>query len=412
MDKKRLVAIKLNRLLEMFPVVAVIGPRQCGKSTLVRSLRPDWKYYDLESPDDYQLISSDPVAFFAINPDGIIIDEAQQYPELFRVLRGVIDRDRKLKGRFLLTGSSSPDIVKGITESLAGRIATVELWPFKQSEFHEKPLPDIYGLLVDSATKPVDFLTLQENLSLSQSMHVWLQGGFPEPLIEGEGQDGFYQQWMEQYIINYVGRDIRALFPKLNIHNFRRFLTLLAQFSGHQINMSDMARALEVTVPTVKDYLDIIHQTFLWRNLPPYTKNPLKKVQKAKKGFFRDQGILHYLLKITGLDSLLLHPVAGFSFESFVIEEIIRGFQSTMATQMEFSYYRTIDKSEIDLVIEGNQGVIPVEIKLASSFKRLTLRGMENFLIDTGASYGILINRGKRVELLTEKIIQIPVNYL
>jgi len=412
MDKKRSIAIKLNRLLEMFPVVAVIGPRQCGKSTLVRSLCPDWKYYDLESPDDYQLISSDPVAFFSINPDRIIIDEAQQYPELFRVLRGVIDRDRQLKGRFLLTGSSSPDIVKGITESLAGRIATVELWPFKQSEFYEKPLPEFYGLLVDSATKPVDFLTLQENLSLSQSMHVWLQGGFPEPLIESEKQDDFYQQWMEQYSINYVGRDIRALFPRLNIHNFRRFLTLLAQFSGHQINMSDMARALEVTVSTVKDYLDIIHQTFLWRNLPPYTKNPLKKVQKAKKGFFRDQGILHYLLKITGLDSLLLHPVAGFSFESFVIEEIIRGFQSTMATQMEFSYYRTIDKSEIDLVIEGNQGVIPVEIKLASSFKRLTLRGMENFLIDTGASYGILINRGKRVELLTEKIIQIPVNYL
>jgi uncharacterized protein len=136
MDKTRLIAIKLNRLLEMFPVVAVIGPRQCGKSTLVRSLRPDWKYYDLESPDDYQLISSDPVAFFSINPDRIIIDEAQQYPELFRVLRGVIDRDRQLKGRFLLTGSSSPDIVKGITESLAGRIATVELWPFKQSEFY------------------------------------------------------------------------------------------------------------------------------------------------------------------------------------------------------------------------------------------------------------------------------------
>jgi len=412
MDKTRLIATKLNRLLEMFPVVAVIGPRQCGKSTLVRNLRPDWKYYDLESPDDYQLISSDPVAFFALNPDRIIIDEAQQYPELFRVLRGVIDRDRKLKGRFLLTGSSSPDIVKGITESLAGRIATVELWPFKQSEFHGKPLPDIYELLVDAATKPVDFLTIQENLSLSQSMHVWLQGGFPEPLIEGEGQGDFYRQWMEQYIINYVGRDIRALFPRLNIHNFRRFLTLLAQFSGHQMNLSDMARALEVSVPTVKDYLDIIHQTFLWRNLPPYTKNPLKKVQKAKKGFFRDQGILHYLLKITGLDSLLLHPVAGFSFESFVIEEIIRGFQATMATQMEFSYYRTIDKSEIDLVIEGNQGVIPVEIKLASSFKRLTLRGMENFLADTGASYGILINRGKRVELLTEKIIQIPVNYL
>jgi predicted AAA+ superfamily ATPase len=198
----------------------------------------------------------------------------------------------------------------------------------------------------------------------------------------------------------------------LNIHNFRRFLTLLAQFSGHQLNMSDMARAIEVSVPTIKDYLDIIHQTFLWRNLPPCTKNPLKKVQKAKKGFFRDQGILHYLLKIGELDTLLLHPAAGFSFESFVIEEIIRGLQATMTTHLEFSYYRTIDKSEIDLVIEGSFGIIPVEIKLSSSIKRLALRGMENFLTDTGASYGIIINRGKRIELLTEKIIQIPVNYL
>jgi uncharacterized protein len=412
MDKERALELKINLLLEMFPVVAVIGPRQCGKSTLVRSLRPDWKYYDLESPDDYQLISSDPVAFFAMNSAGIIIDEAQQYPELFKVLRGVIDGERKRKGRFLLTGSSSPDIVRGITESLAGRIATTELWPFKQSELYEKPLPGIYGLFVDGAVQPANFLALQPTLTLNQSLHVWLKGGFPEPLIEGEERDDFYHQWMENYIIDYVGRDIRTLFPRLNIHNFRRFLTLLAQFSGHQLNMSDMARALEISVPTVKDYLDIIHQTFLWRNLPPFTKNPLKKVQKANKGFFRDQGILHYLLKITDLDRLLIHPVAGFSFESFVIEEIIRGFQATMATQLEFSYYRTIDKSEIDLVIEGDFGTIPVEIKLSSGMKRLALRGMENFLADTGAPYGILINRGKRVELLTEQIIQIPVNYI
>ena len=201
-------------------------------------------------------------------------------------------------------------------------------------------------------------------------------------------------------------------FPRLNIHNFRRFLTLLAQFSGHQLNMSDMARALEISVSTIKDYLDIIHQTFLWRNLPPFTKNPLKKVQKAKKGFFRDQGLLHYFLKINDLDRLLLHPVAGFSFESFVIEEMIRGLQATMTTQLEFSYYRTIDKSEVDLVIEGNFGIVPVEIKLNSVVKRISLRGLENFLADTKAPYGILVNRGKRVEILTDKIIQIPVNYI
>ena len=131
MDKNRHLAYKIDQLLGMFPAVAVIGPRQCGKSTLVGQLRPDWKYYDLESPDDFELISSDPIAFFTLNPDKVIIDEAQQYPELFRILRSVIDSNRKLKGRFLLTGSSSPEIVKGISESLAGRIATVEMWPFK-----------------------------------------------------------------------------------------------------------------------------------------------------------------------------------------------------------------------------------------------------------------------------------------
>ena len=289
MDKKRAVEKKIHQLLTMFPVVAIVGPRQCGKSTLVKQLRPGWKYYDLESPDDYQLISNDPVAFFSLNTENVIIDEAQQYPDLFRVLRGVIDSDRKKKGRFILTGSSSPDIVKGITESLAGRIATVEMWPFKQNEYYETEFSDIFELLTDGTVQPDNFLQIRPSQHLDQTMHIWFNGGFPEPLIESEKNPNFHLQWMENYIMNYVGRDIRMLFPRLHIHNFRRFLTLLAQFSGHQLNMSDMARSLEVSVSTIRDYLDISHQTFLWRNLEPYTKNSLKKVQKAKKGFFRDR---------------------------------------------------------------------------------------------------------------------------
>jgi len=412
MDKQRLIGHKVNRLLEMFPVVAVIGPRQCGKSTLVQQLHPDWKYYDLESPVDYQLITDDPVSFFSINTGQVIIDEAQQYPDLFKVLRGVIDSDRGTKGRFLLTGSSSPDIVKGITESLAGRIATVEMAPFKQGEYYDRPLPAIYEMLLGTSTKPDDFLQLKSPLQLKQSMNVWFKGGFPEPLIESETNTDFHMHWMENYIADYVSRDIRGLFPRLNIHHFRRFLTLLAQYSGHQTNMSSMARALGVSVPTVKDYLDIIHQTFLWRNLEPYAKNPLKKVQKANKGFFRDQGLLHYFLKINDLDQLLVHPVAGFSFESFVIEEIIRGLQATMATRLSYSYYRTIDKSEVDFVVESSSAVIPFEIKLNSMVNRKSLRGLELFMKDLNCTYGIVINRGKRVELLADSIIQIPVQYV
>lgn len=411
MGKKRHIAKKIENLLEMFPVVAVIGPRQCGKSTLVQDLKPGWKYYDLESPDDYQLISSDPVTFFNLNPQNVIIDEAQQYPDLFKVLRGIIDQNRQSKGRYILTGSSSPQITKGITESLAGRIATVEMWPFKQTELYEKPLPGIYQLLGNSATIQ-DFSDLQPSITLEKSMHCWFRGGFPEPVIENENSAWFYQQWMENYIADYVNRDIRALFPRLQIHSFRRFLTLLAQYSGHQLNMSTMARALEVTVATIKDYLDIVHQTFLWRNLEPFTKNPLKKVQKSNKGFFRDQGVLHHLLKINDLDQLQVHPVAGFSFESFVIEEIIRGLQSTMSTQVDYSYYRTVDKSEVDLVVENAFGNIPIEIKLNSVVKRNQLRGIDNFIDDLNVPFGIVVNRGKRVEMLTERIVQIPVNYL
>jgi len=411
MDKKRVIRDKVDTLLEMFPVVAIVGSRQCGKSTFVKNLRPDWKYYDLESSDDYQLISSNPVAFFTINHSHIIIDEAQQYPEIFKTLRGVIDADRKNRGRFIITGSSSPTIIKGMSESLAGRIATVEMAPFKQCEYYEKDLSGFYSILAGAGGID-DLMQLRPILSLEQSMTVWIKGGFPEPLIESEGNEDFHRQWMENYMADYVSRDIRNLFPRLNIHNFRRFLTLLAQFSGHQLNMSIMARALETSVSTIKDYLDIIHQTFLWRNMDPYTNNPAKKVQKSKKGFFRDQGILHYLLKIADLDRLLIHPVAGFSFESFVIEEIVRGFQATLATQMDFTYYRTIDKSEIDLIVEGSFGVIPVEIKLGSVVKPQSLRALENFIADLHAEYGILINRGKRIERLSEKIIQIPINYI
>ena len=172
-----------------------------------------------------------------------------------------------------------------------------------------------------------------------------------------------------------------------------------------------MGRSLEVSSNTIKDYLDIIHQTFIWRNLEPFEKNSLKKTQKAKKGFFRDQGILNYFLKIKTLDDLLIHPVAGFSFESFAIEEIIRGMQTTMETQIDYSYYRTIDKSEVDLIIDGPFGIIPIEVKLSSTISKKSLWSLENLINDMDLKYGIVVSTGKRPELISDKIIQIPINY-
>lgn len=411
-DKKRLVGQKIETLMEMFPVVAVVGSRQCGKSTLVRAIYPDWKYYDLERPDDYQLISSDPLAFFSRQQDKTIIDEAQQFPDLFKVLRGVIDRDRKASGRFLLTGSSSPEIVKGLSESLAGRIATIELWPFKMVEFYDKPLPTIYELLINSSTTLSDLGGITTDITPNQLYEHWLLGGYPEPRIKSEKNQIFHGLWMDEYFADYIRRDIRRLFPRINTHNYQLFIQSLSYHSGNIINQSDIARALEVSSVTVKEYLEILHNTFLWRNLRSFEKNSLKKIQKMPKGFFRDQGILHHLLKVDEIDRLLLHPAAGASFESFVIEEIIRGFQCTLKAGVDFNFYRTRDKAEIDLIVDGSFGFIPIEVKLGTRLNQRMLGPMKTFLKETGSRFGILVNNGDKIEQVADNIIQIPAVYL
>jgi len=411
-DRKRLLADKIKVLLGLFPAVAVIGPRQCGKSTLVNAVAPDWKYYDLERPDDFQLITSDPVGFFSRQRDKIIIDEAQQFPDLFKVLRGVIDQDRKACGRFLLTGSSSPEIVKGLSESLAGRIATVELWPFKMVEYYDGVLPAFYTLLVDSRTTVDQFGDLTTDLSISRLCNHWLYGGYPEPRLKSKITPVFHGLWMDEYFGDYIRRDIQRLFPRLNTNNFRRFIQSLSYYSGGIINQSAIARALEVSSVTAREYLEILHNTFIWRNLRSFEKNSLKKVQKMPKGFFRDSGILHHLLKLDDIDRLLVHPVAGVSFESFVIEEIIRGLQCTLTPGIDYNFYRTRDKSEIDLIIDGPFGTIPIEIQSGTKLNQRMLRPLKTFLSETGAKFGILINNSERIEMVADTIIKIPAVYL
>jgi predicted AAA+ superfamily ATPase len=163
---------------------------------------------------------------------------------------------------------------------------------------------------------------------------------------------------------------------------------------------------------TAKEYLEIFHNTFLWRNIRSFEKNSLKKVQKMPKGYFRDTGIHHRLLKIDTVDNLLLHPAAGASFEAYVIEEIIRGFHCTMASGIDFYYYRTRDRSEIDLVIDAPFGLIPIEIKLGHKVNLRMLTALRNFMHDTQAGLGILVNNADKIEPLTDTIIQIPARYL
>lgn len=403
---------KALALLEIFPVIAILGPRQCGKTFFTRQIAPNWRYFDLENPEHWEKIAYDPVYFFKENPEHIIIDEAQKYPQLFEILRGVCDEKRHLKKRFILTGSSSPLLLKGISESLAGRIAIMEMNTLKANEFYQRPLPAVYQLF--TSKKNITRIYLEQLLSeytalnSDQMINFFMLGGYPEPVLN---DITFYKIWMDQYRESYINRDIAALFPKINRIAYRRFMEMLSQLSGTILNKSEIARSIEISEGTVREYLSIIEGTFLWRTLPSFEKNTVKSVVKMPKGYISDSGLQHHLLRIPDKESLLLHPRLGRSFECFIIEEIIKGLQASMVTNWQPYHYRTRDGAEIDLILQGEFGIVPIEIKYGSAINFRKLKSLEEFIEAHHCPFGILINNAEYVEWVRPKIVQIPVGY-
>jgi hypothetical protein len=408
-DITRNMASKLDILLGYFPIVSILGARQVGKTTLARQIRPDWHYFDLENPYDFERISHDPVLFFQQYPSKVIIDEAQRYPELFQVLRGVVDQQRTQKGRFILTGSSSPLLLQNITESLAGRIAVVELGTLKANEYYQQQLSPFYQLFeskLDKANLPIG----KQPLTNEQMHLIWLKGGYPEPVLSSNAQ--LYQLWMEQYYNAYISRDIAQLFPRLNQMTYHRFIYMLGKLSGTILNKSEIARALETSETTVREYIKIANGTFIWRNLPSFESDSMKSVIKMPKGHLADNGLLHYVLRINSKDELFRDPQVGHSFESFVIEEIIKGLQATLTVNWQPYYYRTRGGAEIDLILHGDFGILPIEIKYGVITPRKRLMALENFIKERNLPFGIVINQSNECYWLTENIIQIPVGWI
>lgn len=406
---KRNLTNKINSLLKLFPAVGILGARQCGKTTLAQSLEPVWYYLDLQNPQDFDRLTRDPVFFFEQHPTQLIIDEAQTYPPLFPILRGQIDQHRDEKNRFILTGSSQPELHKHLNESLAGRIAIVELGTLKANEQFQQPLSEFYHLFLQPLDKKY-LPTQSPPLSRDAIQKAWLLGGYPEPV--SATQPEFYLQWMQQYYDTYINRDIAALFPKLNRINYRRFIEMLASLSGTILNKSNLARALEIGESSIREYLSIAEGTFLWRNIPSFEKTAIKTTVKMPKGYIRDSGLLHHFLRIDTLDKLYKHPAVGLSFESFVIEELIKGLQALSITNWSVHYYRTRAGSEIDLIIEGLFGLLPIEIKYGSTVTTKQLQSMSRFIEENQLPFGLVINQSTSPEWLTPNIFQLPVGWL
>lgn len=398
----------MQELIGYFPIVAILGPRQCGKTTLLRELGDSWSYYDLESSADWDQISIDPELFLRLNSEKVAIDEAQLMPELFSALRIAVDNDRSKTGRYVITGSSSPDLIRGISESLAGRVGFIEMSPLLLSEISGSKMNSFYRIFEgDDSNECLKEVKGVVGDDVMQKF--WMNGGYPEPWVKSS--ERFRKLWYGNYYKTYLERDIAKLFPGLSMEKYRLFIQLLAGLSGQIINYSNVGRSLSVSSVTAKEYFEIAHNTYIWRTLRPYERNVQKRIVKHPKGYLRDTGLLHYLLRIADSRQLLSHPMMGSSWEILVIEQILRKLNS-LGIDYNYYYYRTGNGAEVDLVLEGDFGIIPVEIKYKSGIKKNDLHSISEFRKEHECAIGIVINNDTKLRWYEEFIVGIPFSFI
>lgn len=367
----------VKTLLQEFPAVALVGPRQVGKTTLVKNLSEKLKirtvYFDLENDADLIRMENAPFVFSQYEDECIILDEVQLKPQLFRQLRPAIDQHRK-PGRFILTGSASPGLIKGVSESLAGRIAFTELSPVN---------------LIEAATS-----------GISQKQH-WFRGGFPNALTSKT--DEAFTRWTGNFIKAYIERDLGALFGvSLSEVIIRNFWYMLAAQNGSIWSAESYARALGTSSPTVKRYLDFLEGAFMVRQLPAWFVNIGKRLVKAPKIYVRDSGLLHTLNRIRTAQELPLSLAVGGSWEGYVIEQI----SQIRPADLDIYYYRTHNGAECDLVLAN--GIVPqvaIEIKFSATPK--LSRGFYSAVKDLNVKKSFVIVPGTERYLLEENVVVI-----
>jgi len=357
--------LKLLRLLQQFPAVGLLGPRQAGKTTLAfaqKEFYPNALYLDLELPSAQRQLD-DPEAFLMAHAQQLVIlDEVQRMPELFSILRGVIDQRRRMNqasGQFLLLGSATGVLLQQSSESLAGRVAYVELPALQASE--------VFGT----------------QASVADLNALWVRGGFPLSWLASSDADSM--TWREVFITTYLEKDIPALGPRIPATTLRRLWTMLAHHQGELLDQSKLASALAISGQTVSRYIDLLCDLMLVRRLPAWHGNVGKRLIRSPKVYVRDSGLVHALLGLPHLDAVLGHPVAGSSWEGFVVEQLVNAAPSAQA-----SFYRTSNGAEVDLVLTfRNQQTWVIEVKRSSA--PTVSRGFHQAAVDLGAARKLLV---------------------
>lgn len=372
----RTASAALLRLLRRFPAVLVVGPRQCGKTTLVRDTLSGWEHFDLERPSDAALISADVEGFLSAHPRRIVIDEAQRLPALFPALRHALDGAGG-HGRVVLLGSSSPALLRGVSESLAGRVAVLELTPFLGRELADP--------------------------RLAAERAFW--GGFPRVLLQ-RGAAG-RSAWLDAWVGAVLERDLPMLGVHLPAARLRLLLQMLTHVHGNLLNVSDLARSLGVSPPTVAHDLDVLEGTFFINRVPPYFANVQKRLSKASKVYLRDTGALHLLAGLRRPAELATWDRRGASFEGLVVEEIAALARERIVRPGVF-FWRSAAGAEVDLLIADGQRLVPIEIKLGATIEGHALRGLKSCMADLGLKRGFVVTGGGARRRASPEIEVVP----
>lgn len=352
----RHLAEHILNYVKQYPILALVGPRQSGKTTLAKALFPSYKYVSLENLDLRHRASTDPRGFLNDYGPYTILDEIQQVPELFSYLQEIVD-GRQDAGQYILTGSSKFQLIEQITQSLAGRIVTFKLFPLTHTEMCAYP-PDTSFESVFRTQYPHRKTVSQEEL-----YNLLWQGFYPR--IHAQHLDSY--KWYENYLFTYVERDVRSLLNVKDLRKFEHFLLLCASQSAQLMNYTNLANSLGISEPTVKEWFSILEASGLIFVLPPYFENFSKRIVKTPKIFFTDTGLLCHLLSIRNVDHLKTHPLLGSIFETFIVSECFKRFHN-LGEKPPLYFWRDQSKNEIDLLIYDGRKGFPIEIKLSQTF--------------------------------------------
>ncbi|MFA6321539.1 MAG: ATP-binding protein [Candidatus Omnitrophota bacterium] len=384
---KRDIEKVLKEAAGLFPAVIVTGPRQSGKTTLLKHLfSKTHSYVSMDEPDTRLMASRDPALFFENHKPPIIIDEVQYVPQIFSYIKTIIDADRKAKGQFLLTGSQSFPLMNNVSESLAGRLAVLTLLNLSLREQF-------------NGSAKISMVDLKKRA---------ISGGFPEIIAEKKTNS---RLWFSGYLQTYLERDVRQLRQIGDITDFQRFLEILAAFNGQVINLSSLSRDIGVAVNTVKSWISILEASHQIISVKPYYLNKGKRIIKSPKIYFLDTGLLCYISGITSIDQVFHGIASGQLLETLVLGELVR-MSYNKGDRPKVFYWRTSYGEEVDFIVENKDKVVPIEVKMSSRANVAMSKGIKSFceLFPQKSEEGIVITVSGERTRLGEKIIAIPFN--